>query len=139
MHLKAGDKVRLDWRSDYEDDSMGAKTATVFDHPVCTDWVIIVSDDDNRDFAFSAIYQRNGADTWGARDVTLIDPAREVWDALHAELRAHINWLGRAPAHNAWNVDAEGAGQKIRAIKLLRAMTGLSLADAKRVVESQWP
>ena len=135
INLKAGDKVRLNWSAD-QSYVVGATTGVVIDHPTQASWVIVVSDDVD-DGASAFVYNRNGTQpSTDFVDVTPIDPLRESWDAVNETVREHIKWLMAGGHSDPWSDARSFQPQKIRAIKLLRAVSGLGLTEAKLAVET---
>lgn len=67
------------------------------------------------------IFDEDGKDNHGYAEVTKVDTARTAWDNLDSSVRQVL-------IHTSTE-------KKITAIKALRALTNLSLTDAKRAIE----
>jgi hypothetical protein len=101
----------------------GANTiASIFSHPIDSGRFIVVAQDTwggERLWSVDA----DGRDCDRDQIVIVIDPAQEAWDKLDATVREMVLFLAR------------DCSKKISAIKFLRTLTGLGLAEAKRAVE----
>jgi len=124
--MNIGDKIKDTYLASNTFNTPGHEFGVVVAHPTDFDKVVVVFPDSAR------VGNLNDEPHDMDSDWVIVDSVREAWDAVDAGVRETIQWMMGPMQSGPYSIGP----QKIRAIKLLRAVSGLGLSDAKRAVEN---